>query len=248
MLYTSGSEGIERRANYCRHCRHVNFAHSLLRKLHSRAVPQGLLLEMLELREVKVSRGVLRGERGREASDLPDRYRGERLVRKEEFIAPGVPTALIERRGLSPCPEATNLVCAEIEKDGRKHLLIPEAAAAWKQLRPSAQKEGIEIYIVSAYRSIFRQAEIIRSKILAGQSIEKILMVCAPPGYSEHHSGRAVDLATPGVKRLELDFENSAAFRWLHENAQNFGYTLSYPRGNSKGYAYEPWHWCYSFT
>jgi len=167
------------------------------------------------------------------------------LERKEEFIAPGIPIALIERRGLSPCSEATNLVCAEIGKGGREHLLVPEAAAAWQQLSLSARKEGIGIYIVSAYRSISRQAEIIRRKLIAGQSIEEILMVSAPPGYSEHHSGRAVDVATAGVKPLEFDFENSAAFRWLNENAQKFGYTLSYPRGNSKGYEYEPWHWRY---
>jgi len=65
---------------------------------------------------------------------------------------PMVPAALIERRGLSPYPEAKNLVCAEIGKDGREHRLISEAAAAWQQLRPAAQNEGIELYIVSAYR------------------------------------------------------------------------------------------------
>ena len=173
------------------------------------------------------------------------RSKDERLETKEEFMALGIPVALIDRRGLSPYSEATNLVCAEIGKNGREHLLIPTAAAAWQQFRSSSQKEGIEIYIVSAYRSISRQVEIIRSKLIAGQCINEILMVSAPPGYSEHHSGRAVDVATPGVKPLELAFENSAAFWWLHENAQKFGYTLSYPRGNSKGYEYEPWHWCY---
>jgi len=183
---------------------------------------------------------------GNEIISLPQSSpRVPTMEQKKEFIAPGVLEALIEQRGLLPYPEAKNLACAEIGKDGREHRLIPEAAAAWQQLRPAARKEGIEIYIVSAYRSIPRQAKIIRRKIMAGQNIEKIFKVSAPPGYSEHHSGRAVDLATPGVKQLELNFEDSTAFRWLHENAQIFGYALSYPRGNSNGYEYEPWHWCY---
>lgn len=51
MPHIFGSEGIGRIANYCRHCRQANFVHSLRRKLHSRAVPQGLPFEMLELRK-----------------------------------------------------------------------------------------------------------------------------------------------------------------------------------------------------
>jgi D-alanyl-D-alanine carboxypeptidase len=72
-----------------------------------------------------------------------------------------------------------------------------------------------------------------------------LLGVSAPPGYSEHHSGGAVDVTTEGVPPLELDFEDTPAFRWLSDHAHKFGFHLSFPRDNPCGYAYEPWHWCF---
>ena len=67
----------------------------------------------------------------------------------------------------------------------------------------------------------------------------------APPGFSEHHSGRALDLSTEGFAPLEEAFERSEAFKWLCGNGGRFGFTLSYPRGNRYGIVYEPWHWLY---
>ena len=75
--------------------------------------------------------------------------------------------------------------------------------------------------------------------------MEEILKVSAAPGYSEHHSGRVVDLTTPGYAPLEEEFEDSAAFAWLCRSAAEHGFYLSYPRGNPHGIAYEPWHWCW---
>ena len=69
------------------------------------------------------------------------------------------------------------------------------------------------------------------------------MTVSAAPGYSEHHTGRAVDIATPGSRPLTEEFEDSAAFHWLNENAADFGFSMSYPRDNRYGFIYEPWHW-----
>ncbi|HPF74253.1 MAG TPA: D-alanyl-D-alanine carboxypeptidase family protein, partial [Xanthomonadaceae bacterium] len=66
------------------------------------------------------------------------------------------------------------------------------------------------------------------------------------PGFSEHHSGNALDIGTPDEPPAEESFENTAAFDWLCENAPNFGFQLSYPRNNPHGIVYEPWHWCWS--
>ena len=77
----------------------------------------------------------------------------------------------------------------------------------------------------------------------AGQSVSDILNVNAAPGFSEHHTGRAIDLAEPGAEPLTEDFESSAAFVWLEKNAANFGFSMSYPRENRQGFIYEPWHW-----
>ena len=75
--------------------------------------------------------------------------------------------------------------------------------------------------------------------------MEAILKVSAAPGYSEHHSGCAIDVTTPGYKALEEPFETSPAFKWLSDNAEKFDFSLSYPQNNPHGVAYEPWHWAW---
>ncbi|MHB8448721.1 MAG: D-alanyl-D-alanine carboxypeptidase family protein, partial [Rudaea sp.] len=85
----------------------------------------------------------------------------------------------------------------------------------------------------------------LRRKLERGQSMEQILRVSAAPGYSEHHSGRALDITASGFRALEEEFENSPAFAWLKKNSRRFGFHLSYPRRNRHGIAYEPWHYCW---
>jgi len=142
-------------------------------------------------------------------------------------------------------PEAQDVVVAEVGEGGREHRLTPAAATAWQAMKAAAQADGVVLRIVSAFRSIDRQAEIVRAKLDRGLSLDAILEVSAPPGYSEHHTGRAVDVTTNGVPALEVEFEKTEAFRWLSKRAGEFGFVLSYPAGNPNGYAYEPWHWCH---
>lgn len=157
----------------------------------------------------------------------------------------GISPQLIASRFLSEYAEACELETAETGDDGRVHLLTPAAAAAWKAMKAAALEEGIEIKVISAFRSVDRQTEIVRRKLASGSSIDDVLCVSAPPGFSEHHSGRAVDVGTPGSPVLEIEFERTAAFAWLESRAGEFGFRLSYPRDNRCGYQYEPWHWCY---
>lgn len=67
------------------------------------------------------------------------------------------------------------------------------------------------------------------------------------PGHSEHNCGLAVDLGGSGNFKLETDFENTAAFRWLIENCAEYGFILRFPKGkeNITGVIYEPWHYRY---
>jgi D-alanyl-D-alanine carboxypeptidase len=157
----------------------------------------------------------------------------------------GIPAGVTAARGLPLCPEANDLVISEIDESGKEHLLTPDAAAAWHTLRDEAGQDGIKLEIISAFRSFDRQVEIIRRKLSEGLSIEAILTEVAPPGFSEHHTGRAADVNTPGCEAFEEAFEQTAAFGWLQANARRFGFFLSYPRGNACGYVFEPWHWCY---
>jgi D-alanyl-D-alanine carboxypeptidase len=156
-----------------------------------------------------------------------------------------IPGDLIRARALPLCPEAEQLVIAGIGEGGREHRLTPGAAAAWRRMSAAALADGVVIRIASAFRSIDRQAEIVRDKLAQGVSLTDILSASAPPGYSEHHTGRALDITTDGVTPFELEFADTPAFRWLSANAARFGFGLSFPAGNPYGYQYEPWHWCY---
>jgi D-alanyl-D-alanine carboxypeptidase len=155
-----------------------------------------------------------------------------------------IPPELVASRALLLHPEAEDLVVVEIGRDGRERRLTPAAAGAWKAMRAAASADGMSLEIVSAFRDVDRQAQIVREKLERGFSLQDILSVSAPPGYSEHHTGRAVDV-TDGASPLEADFERTAEFRWLSKNAGSFSFFLSFPRGNPHGYAYEPWHWCF---
>ncbi|MFZ6734209.1 M15 family metallopeptidase [Undibacterium sp. Ji42W] len=156
-----------------------------------------------------------------------------------------IPPQLLEQRGLLLQQEAIELVLAETGEDGRQYLLTPSTNLAWQAMRAAASEDGIALLMISAFRSIARQTEIISDKLAEGQQLEDILLVCAPPGYSEHHTGRAIDIATPEDPELEISFDTTAAFAWLQNNAVRFGFQMSYPPGNSNGFQYEPWHWCF---
>lgn len=150
------------------------------------------------------------------------------------------------RNGIIPVQlEASTLVSIGRDVYDREQRLAPDAASAWFSMREAAAGEGIELQVVSAYRSIDYQAGIIRRKLDQGQSISEILRVSAAPGYSEHHTGRALDLTTPGAAVLEEDFELSDAFAWLEARASDFDFYLSFPRDNPFGVIYEPWHWAW---
>lgn len=157
----------------------------------------------------------------------------------------GVPRDYARSRGLRLVREPRELVSIGEDIHARVQWLSPRAAQAFTRMRAAAFDDGVQLQIVSAFRSTEYQLGIVERKIERGQSIEEILRVSAAPGYSEHHSGRALDLTTPGFAVLEEAFECSPAFAWLGANAARFGFSLSYPRGNRHRIAYEPWHWCW---
>ncbi len=167
---------------------------------------------------------------------LSDRHR-------KLFEELGIPEDYGQSRGLPFYAEATDLVDVGPNLVGRMQRLTPAVAAQWQQMVEAASADAVRLLIVSGFRSFEYQAELIRSKLDAGQAIGEILEVNAAPGFSQHHSGRSVDIATPGSRPLTEEFETSAAFAWLNENAAEFGFSMSYPRDNPYGLIYEPWHW-----
>ncbi len=147
------------------------------------------------------------------------------------------------RRHLEPQTEASELISIGNDDAGRDCLLAPRAARAWRIMRERALVYGIKLVPLSGYRSIERQAEIIRGKLALGENLDDVLRSMAAPGYSEHHSGRAIDIGTDGILPLEEAFATSSAYAWLTRHGDHFGFRLSYPRNNRAGLVYEPWHW-----
>ncbi len=157
----------------------------------------------------------------------------------------GIPEDYGLSNGLPSFAEADELVDAGPNLIGRQVELEPQTCAAWQSMVSAAAADGITLLLVSGFRSWDYQARLIQKKLNAGQSIEEILRVNAAPGFSEHHSGRAIDIASPGSRPLTEDFEDSDGFRWLSLNAGRFGFRMSYPRDNPYDIVYEPWHWAY---
>ena len=155
----------------------------------------------------------------------------------------GIPADYGRSGGPPAYAEADDLVEVGPNLVGRMQRLTPAAARQWQAMVEAAAVEGVTLLIVSGFRSYEYQAALIRKKINAGQAITDILEVNAAPGHSEHHTGLAVDIATPGSRPLTEEFDESAAFRWLEEHAGRFGFSMSYPRDNPWGIIYEPWHW-----
>lgn len=157
----------------------------------------------------------------------------------------GIPADYGVRHKLRLQKEAKTL--RSIGKDifERTQKMTPDAASAWKRMVRQAQSDGVIIQPVSAFRAVSYQANLVRKKLQRGQSMAEILAVSAAPGYSEHHTGCAIDVTTPGFEVLEEEFEKSPAFEWLCNHAAEFHFNLSYPRKNVHNIAYEPWHWCW---
>lgn len=178
---------------------------------------------------------------------LLDRLRFWRFRRRVTAVnrSLGVPPeyGLLTRLPLQP--EARRLVSIGPDIYDREQRLIPPAAEAWRSMVAGAARDGVELQLVSAFRSVGYQEGLVRRKLDRGQPIGEILRVSAAPGYSEHHTGRAVDVTTPGFAVLEEEFERSDAFTWLNRRAAEFGFAMSYPRDNPHGVIYEPWHWAW---
>ena len=115
------------------------------------------------------------------------------------------------------------------------------------KMREEAKKDGIYLVFLSGYRSINLQNDIFYSlKSIRNQDAAERARVSAPPGYSEHSTGFAIDIGD-GYQRetdFETEFENTDAFKWLTKNAARYHFKLSFNK-NNKYIDYEPWHWRY---
>ena len=147
--------------------------------------------------------------------------------------------------GLALHAEPAWLALAGHDRYRRPLWLTAPAARSWQRMCAAAAADGVLLQAISGYRSHAYQAGIFDRKRARGLAVAQILAVNAAPGFSEHHSGRALDISTPGEPAAEESFEATTAFAWLCAHAGHYGFALSYPRDNPHGIVYEPWHWCH---
>ncbi len=135
--------------------------------------------------------------------------------------------------------------------------LQTEAADAFLKMQAAAAADGITIWMQSGYRSVDYQTTLYNNKTQQyldqgydeATAKEMAAGVVNPPGYSEHNCGLAADLNCPDFTDLDTGFENTTAFTWLCQHAEEYGFILRYPKGEQAEalteITYEPWHWRY---
>ena len=129
---------------------------------------------------------------------------------------------------------------------GRPILLRQSAAQAYLEMVAAARGAGITLVPISGFRTHEDQEYLFfkRAQDRVQRPIERA-EVSAPPGYSEHHTGYAIDIGdanAPGAD-VSVSFAQTQAFQWLEANAPRFSFELSFPPDNDQGVSYEPWHW-----
>jgi D-alanyl-D-alanine carboxypeptidase len=157
----------------------------------------------------------------------------------------GIPTSFVTQRRRSLHCECEDLVSIGADMFGREQRLERRAASQWQAMLAAAKVDRIMLVAVSGFRSFDYQRKIIERKLAAGLTVEQIICASALPGFSEHHTGRAVDIGTPDCPPVTEAFEQTPAFDWLTCKGQDFGFRMTYPKGNQLGVIYEPWHWVF---
>ena len=119
--------------------------------------------------------------------------------------------------------------------------LTSETGEAFNQMKMDAQNSGLNIEIISGFRSYARQNTIYNNYV-SRDGKESADRYSARAGHSEHQTGLAID-----INSLNTSFENTEEGKWLKENSYKYGFILRYPKGKEEitGYMYEPWHYRY---
>ena len=121
----------------------------------------------------------------------------------------------------------------------------------FKEMQFKASQRGISLQLLSGYRSIDLQRDIFyQNKSIRNQTAIERSRDSAPPGYSEHSTGYAIDVGDGNYPNthFEVEFEQTPAFKWMKRFASKYHFVLSFPPNNKQGVTYEPWHWRFEGT
>ncbi len=150
--------------------------------------------------------------------------------------------------GHFPYPEVSDEYLIDLYPGFKVH---KDTLSALLKMRSAAAKDGVYLVFLSGFRSVDLQREIFyENKSIRNQIAIERAKVSAPPGYSEHATGFAVDIGDRDMRKtdFETSFESTPAFRWLLKNAAKYHFVLSFPKDNIQKVSYEPWHWRFEGT
>lgn len=139
--------------------------------------------------------------------------------------------------------DATDLVWSGYgTRNDPKYSIHPAAKEPLRELVNAAKRDGVTLTPGSIFRSAARQRQIVNNKRSQGQSPRQIYYSSSHPGFSEHHTGLAVDF-TP----INNSFANTPAYRWLRSHAAQYGWEQTFTADYSaySGVSEESWHWRY---
>jgi D-alanyl-D-alanine carboxypeptidase len=145
-------------------------------------------------------------------------------------------------------PSDLTVPSVPLRSPGQDNMKMRAATAtALEQMFASAKQAGINLQVASGYRSYSYQQSVYGGYVSSvGQTAAD--QQSARPGYSEHQTGFAVDIAAANnVCTLDACFANTPEGKWLAANAYQYGFLLRYPQDKEAitGYEYEPWHFRY---
>lgn len=145
---------------------------------------------------------------------------------------------------IEPVAEAKNLDFAmlplALSFARRKVYVTTPTRDAFVKMAAAAAADGVELIADSGYRSVGYQSQIYRRKMAEGDGFYHIARGVAPPGYSEHMLGTAIDMVPS-----KWTFSGTPAEEWLLKNGTKFAFVQSYPQKSERGFTWEPWHWRY---
>ena len=121
----------------------------------------------------------------------------------------------------------------------------------FKEMQFIAAQRGVSLKLLSGYRSIDLQRNIFyENKSIRNQTAIERSWDSAPPGYSEHSTGYAIDVGDGNYPHthFEVEFEQTPAFKFMKRFASKYHFVLSFPPNNTQGVTYEPWHWRFEGT
>ena len=133
----------------------------------------------------------------------------------------------------------------EYRATGRIVKLQRSAAQAFLEMQAEALRDAVVIVPVSGFRERERQAALFRRAVRKHGSQRKAARWVAPPGFSHHEAGLAIDLGEESSPQCDVRrcFRKTRAYKWLTENAERFGFALNRPRTARSRPPREPWHW-----